>query len=232
MITDAQLRKAAEKSSDLYLRYIERDYNSTSSHEFSASFEKKIRKLRKRVDHPYFYKTLHKAAAVILAILISGSAWLAVDTEARAAFFGWVKEHYEMFFVYRFAGKSEEVTEPSQYQLELIPDGYSEKMTIDENGSVTVIYADNTGKRLKFGYMYNPNSTEWYIDTTNTIHSNSYVNGQPADLFISTSREVASIIMWTEESVDVAFYVSGFFDESTLIQLAESTRNTNLQFNK
>lgn len=38
--------------------------------------------------------------------------------------------------------------------------------------------------------------------------------------------------MWTEESVDVAFYVSGFFDESTLIQLAESTRNTNLQFNK
>ena len=144
MITDAQLRKAAEKSSDLYLRYVEQDYNSTPPHEFSASFEKKIRKLRKRADHPYFYKTLHKAAAVILAILISGSAWLAVDTEARAAFFGWVKEHYEMFFVYRFAGKSEEVTEPIQYQLELIPDGYSEKMTIDENGSVTVIYADNT----------------------------------------------------------------------------------------
>ena len=93
MITDAQLRKATEKSSDLYLRYVEQDYNSTPSHEFSASFEKKIRKLRKRADHPYFYKTLHKAAAVILAILISGSAWLAVDTEARAAFFGWVKEH-------------------------------------------------------------------------------------------------------------------------------------------
>ena len=103
MITDAQLRKAAEKSSDLYLCYIERDYNSTSSHEFSASFEKKIRKLRKRADHPYFYKTLHKAAAVILAILISGSAWLAVDTEARAAFFGWVREIYETYFVYRFA---------------------------------------------------------------------------------------------------------------------------------
>jgi len=70
LITDAQLRKAAEKSSDLYLRYVEQDYNSTPPHEFSASFEKKIRKLRKRADHPYFYKTLHKAAAVILAILI------------------------------------------------------------------------------------------------------------------------------------------------------------------
>ena len=52
MITDAQLRKAAEKSSDLYLRYVEQDYNSTPPHEFSASFEKKIRKLRKRADHP------------------------------------------------------------------------------------------------------------------------------------------------------------------------------------
>ena len=51
MITDAQLRKAAEKSSDLYLRYIERDYNSTSSHEFSASFEKKIRKLNFKIYH-------------------------------------------------------------------------------------------------------------------------------------------------------------------------------------
>ena len=53
MITDAQLRKAAEKSSDLYLRYVEQDYNSTPPHEFSASFEKKIRKLRKRADHPW-----------------------------------------------------------------------------------------------------------------------------------------------------------------------------------
>lgn len=110
MITDAQLRKAAEKSSDLYLRYVEQDYNSTPPHEFSASFEKKIRKLRKRADHPYFYKTLHKAAAVILAILISGSAWLAVDTEARAAFFGWVKEIYETYFVYRFASNSDEAS--------------------------------------------------------------------------------------------------------------------------
>lgn len=110
MITDAQLRKAAEKSSDLYLHYVERDYNSTPPHEFSASFEKKIKKLRKRADHPYFYKTLHKAAAVILAILISGSAWLAVDTEARAAFFGWVKEIYETYFVYRFASNSDEAS--------------------------------------------------------------------------------------------------------------------------
>ena len=102
--------------------------------------------------------------------------------------------------------------------------------------NIRLICADGSRKRvetvrsgqLPFSSLNEVN----YIDTTNTIHSNSYVNGQPADLFISTSREVASIIMWTEESVDVAFYVSGFFDESTLIQLAESTRNTNLQFNK
>lgn len=37
MITDAQLRKAAEKSSDLYLRYIERDYNSIKNLSKSVS---------------------------------------------------------------------------------------------------------------------------------------------------------------------------------------------------
>lgn len=86
MITDERLRAAAEKSSDLYLCCMEEGYDAIPPHEFSEPFERKIRKLKKRADHPYFYKMMHKVAVIILAVLIGGSAWLAVDTEARASF--------------------------------------------------------------------------------------------------------------------------------------------------
>ena len=168
MITDAQLRKAAEKFSDLYLRYVEQDYNSTPPHEFSASFEKKIRKLRKRADHPYFYKTLHKAAAVILAILISGSAWLAVDTEARAAFFGWVKEIYETYFVYRFASNSDEASIIS-YRPTWLPDGYTELYYDNTDNTTFVAYSNDAGQMISFSYSSATDETSWFIDRNSTI---------------------------------------------------------------
>lgn len=66
MITDERLRAAAEKSSDLYLRYMEEGYDAIPPHEFSAAFERKIRKLKKRADHPYFYKMMHKLPLLYL----------------------------------------------------------------------------------------------------------------------------------------------------------------------
>ena len=79
MITDERLRAAAEKSSNLYLRYMEEGYDAIRPHEFSEPFERKIRKLKKRADHPYFYKMMHKVAVIILAVLIGGSAWLSIQ---------------------------------------------------------------------------------------------------------------------------------------------------------
>lgn len=46
MITDERLRAAAEKSSNLYLRYMEEGYDAIRPHEFSEPFERKIRKLK------------------------------------------------------------------------------------------------------------------------------------------------------------------------------------------
>lgn len=64
MITDERLRAAAEKSSNLYLRYMEEGYDAIRPHEFSEPFERKIGKLKKRADHPYFYKMMHKVAVI------------------------------------------------------------------------------------------------------------------------------------------------------------------------
>jgi len=169
---------------------------------------------------------MKSCVAACLAVVLCLGAILATNAEARAAFVGWVKDTYEMFFVYRFSGEADVSAERNDYRPAWIPDGYSEHMIIDVNGGVTVRYKEESGKRMQFGYIHNPNSTEWYFDTTDTIQKSSSVNGRPADMLVSTNEDVASAIMWTAELSDVAFYVTGFFDEDTLINIAESVRES------
>lgn len=224
MISDGSLRAAATRSCEIYAAHLEKGYDPEDQHVFSSEFEKKIKKLKRKADHPVFYRTMQHVASIVLVILIAGGAFITVNAEARAAFVGWIKETYEMFFVYRYSGEADISSEPSNFRPEQIPDGYSEYMTIDENGGVTVLYKHESGKRMKFGYIHNPSSNVWYVDTTDTVRSDSFVNGQPAELFISTNKDVASIIMWTDGAENFAFYVSGFFDENELISIAESVR--------
>ena len=98
MITEEMLCAAAARSCELYTADLESGYNADVLHEFSPAFEKKIRKLKRRADHPAFYRTMNRVASILLAILIAIGAWISVDTEARAAIVGWVKEIYETYF--------------------------------------------------------------------------------------------------------------------------------------
>ena len=101
------LRSAAEKSCEIYVNRLEAGYDPKTQHKFSPEFEKKIKKLERKANHPIVYRSLQRIASIILVCLIACSAWLTVDAEARAAFFGWVKEIYETYFVYRFEGSAD-----------------------------------------------------------------------------------------------------------------------------
>lgn len=90
MITEEMLCAAAARSCEIYVSYLERGYTPENQHEFSLQFEKKIKKLKRKADHPVFYHATKRIASIVLAILITGGVWIAVDAEARAAFVGWV----------------------------------------------------------------------------------------------------------------------------------------------
>ena len=201
MITDERLRAAAEKSSDLYLCCMEEGYDAIPPHEFSEPFERKIRKLKKRADHPYFYKMMHKVAVIILAVLIGGSAWLAVDTEARASFFGWVKEVYEELFIYHFEDGRTSNEGKNNYYLTWIPEGYTQI--------------------LKFYYASPPDETFWQIESTNTAVEKITVDGCTADILISDDAAIGNTIVWMTAD-NAGFFISGFFTAEDLVRLAES----------
>lgn len=223
MVTEEMLCAAAARSCEIYVAYLERGYDPENQHEFSLQFEKKIKKLKRKADHPVFYHTTKRIASIVLAILISGGVWLAVDIEARAAFFGWIKEVYESYFVYRFEDDAVSNINPSSYRPTWLPSGYTEFYVDETENTVAIVYADEEGRMLKLNYIQNPNETDWFVKTEQVEIESATINGKPAELFISKDSETANAIIWTSDD-NTAFYLSAFLSKADLIKVAESVQ--------
>ena len=223
MITDEMLRIAAAKSCEMYVEWCIDSCDNDMQHIFSLQFERKIKKLKRKADHPLFYHAMHRVASILLALLIGASAWLVVDTEARAAVLGWIKDIYENFIIYQFDEKAEESVPANDYRPAWIPDGYTEFFVDMSTENKSVIYANETGEMLKFSYVHNPSETFWAIDLSHLEKSTTKVGEFPADLFISSSSDVASCILWSLPN-NTQFFVSAFLDEDNLVRVAESVQ--------
>ena len=220
MIFDEMLSAAAEESCIIYTAQVVGDYDVKSQHIFSLHFEKRMRKLKRRADHLVYYKAMRRVASIILIIFLAGSVWIAVDAEARAAVIGWVKEIYETYFIFRHDGTTDEVSESVDYRPTWIPDGYSEfRVKVSETRTV-VVYANDSGKMIRFNYIHNPDETDWFIDVSQAGVKSATINGNKADLLIAQNPDEANGIAWV--SADTAFYITGFVDETDLVKMAEN----------
>ena len=71
MITEAMLREAAHRASEVYTAYYEKDYDPKVPYAFPPEFEKKIDRLTHRAKHPVFYKAMR----CILFFIRPCAAW-------------------------------------------------------------------------------------------------------------------------------------------------------------
>ena len=102
MIGEERLRAAAAEADQALLNSL--PAASECEHDFSKSFEKKMRRVFRRARHPIVYRLPKQAACVFLIAVLAGASWLTFDVKARAAFFAWAKARYEHFVGYRFVG--------------------------------------------------------------------------------------------------------------------------------
>lgn len=235
MITEEMLKAAAVEADQVIMDSL--PASEKCGHEFSRSFQKKMRRIFRRANHPVLYKLIRSAACFVLAIILTGSAWLTVDAEAREAFIRWVKETYSTYSMYHFEGTdsetqtseeqpSEEQTAP-EYSLAWIPDGYTEWATENVGDSIYVMYADESGRLLTFGYLPGSDGTYMFLETTGYTQESTYVGNVPADFYLSHSLDKANSIVWTSPDGKTAFYLDGFFSKEELIDMAENVRSNN-----
>lgn len=219
MIPEEMLCAAAKKSCEIYSDCLLAECDAHGTHRFSAEFEKKIEKLKRNTAHPIRFHAARRVAAVFLALLLCGLAWLAMDVEARAAVFGWVRETYETFFVYRFEEEASPEASAANYRLTGLPDGYTEFSRSKTGDTASILYVNETGDLIQFSYAPARGRTDWFVDATDTVRTAALVSGNPADLLLSESPDVASAVLWTTPD-GTAFFLSGFLSEEALIELA------------
>lgn len=223
MITDEALRAALEEVDNAILASLPKP--SECEHQFSARFEKRMRKVRRRAKHPTVYKVLRQVACFLLAILILFSSVMVFSSEARAAVVDWIKEQFESFYHYFFVGgSSSESGERTEYELGWVPDGYQYLTSHVSENKRTILYANEYGQLLQFSYIFGSEDNPMYAKENEYTHKTVQVTGKSGDLYLSIDTAESNGLVWAEDDSDVLFCISAFCTEYELIRIAEGVQ--------
>ena len=221
MITDEMLRSSAARSSELFAHTITSDYDPAQQYEPSDLFEKKVRKLFHRAKHPYFYKAIQRIASIFLAAILIGSMYLAVDTEARAAFLDWIKEVYEHSIVYRIMPSSAAKDLP-HYELTWLPDGFGEPDIYENETVYSALYQNSsTGEIVIFDY-YRLSSEVQAKLFTDQQPEHVLVNGIIADFYAASSDSESNNLLWIDTEAGVFCAIDSNLSKDVILHIAES----------
>lgn len=216
-LTDELLVQHAAEAREIVLASLPEKVPPVS---WSKSFERKMQRLKRKADHPMWYRALRCAASVALAMLIGGSVWLTVDAAARNAVFEWFKAVYETYFVYHRGADAETTASAADYYPTWLPEGYSKFAVYDQEPTVTVLFSDASGNLLTLHYTQDTGEADWYVGIGQMDFQPAAVSGAPAELLIATEPDTANAVLWTTED-GTAFYVSGFLSEAEILRMAE-----------
>lgn len=229
MISESMLREAALQSGEIYVQFFESTCDAEEPHVFSTQFDQKIEKLHRKANFTALRTFVRYTAAILLVMLISGSAWLILDVKARAEFVCWIKWLYNSsYFAYKYETAEPPSKSAVRYELPSIPDGYTLFYEKEDNGMVAKVYKDSKGRFLKFKYAHNADEQFWLFDMTYSELTPTKVNGIDADLLLSHDENTANSVLWVLPD-NTAFFLSAFLDEEDLICLAESVEAIPIQ---
>lgn len=215
MISEEALRQAAAEASDCLVRSL--DEAGIPAHNFSARFERKMRRLIRRTRHPAAYRALVRVACAFLAFLLGSGVFLAVNPEARAAFFGWVRTQYEQLFVYDVANTGEQ-TELPEYTLGWLPEGYEEVGRYIYPEYIWILYSDNNNE-IDFLYSYD---NKLYLSYADSMVKQTCVKNLPAEFYYSQKDNGRNAIVWSDPDTPMLFIINSKFEENIMIRMAEN----------
>ena len=188
-------------------------------HTFSPQFERKMKRLSRKVSHLPAQRVLSRAAGFLLAFLLTGTIWLSVDTAAREAVFGWFRTVYETVFVYRFHG--EEPADLQTYRPTWLPEDWVEIDSWTEDTSATIVYLDSNEHYGYFDYALGNQGTASVIYGAEDPLSVT-VGGIAAELYLPAEGYTSSTLTWIDTNDQILFSISGDLPQEDLIRIAES----------
>ncbi len=218
--SDAQLADAVEF---LWHQYCENLPDVSDYHPaYSADFLKKMDRMCAEYSFKRKVKSfIQNVAVVVLLVIIIGSACLVTSPTARALVRTWIVELFEDTFVYHFF-ENDIQSEWRDYEITELPEGYLKIHADTVAGVCTQLY-QHEGDILAFVYHKIDEGTVHAIKDKE--RESTYVGRIAADYY-SSGDGTANTLVWIDEDAQVMFSLSGFFEQKTLVKIAESIQNT------
>lgn len=218
MISNERLREAARQAEKNLLASLPEPEDCEAT--FSPKFKRKMKKLVRRTDHPIRYWVQKTVACFLLVILLGGASVLALSTEARAAFVGWVREVYEIWFVYKHEGTVQQFPKDVVFQLTWLPDGFTELTRSVSGDPVCFIYEDEDCNSIMFAYTRNEESSSLYIETNGVDAQIVQIGHLYADLYLDKNINGTNSLAWN--NMGTLFLLYGNCSSDDLIKIAEN----------
>ena len=218
MINDAMLKQAAEELAIAINESLPDPKECV--YQFSPKFEKKLKRLTRRANHPILYRSLRMVASVLLVFMIGFGSILTVSTEAREIVFGWMRVRYQSMYEYFFEGEIEN-PENVTYYPQWLPEDCKFETSYSTLGGEVYIYFTPRDSLVQFSYISKSNE-KLYMDGVDAEQKDVMINGGSGKLYISHNEGQTSSLIWMDKSRTVLFSISGDYDEEVLIKMAEN----------
>lgn len=220
MVSEKMLKEAAAEADQVIMDSLPTP--AECEHEFSLSFQKKMRRTFRKAKHPTIYKLPKRIACFVLAVILISCAWLTVDAEARATFFTWVREQYEAFIEYKFIGDEPQENNVVEYELKWLPEGFSLQKEQKLGSGTYLTYTDSSGQRIIFSYLQGNDATSLFLASDYTDVQTVQVGNIKAD-FYQASQEISDNgLAWVSEKENLCFCITAPLPKDTMVKLAES----------
>ena len=220
MLTDKLLAAAAAEVNEAMLRGLPEPGDCAP--EFSTRFEWKMRRVLRRGNHPAAYRVMQRAASIVLVLLIGFASILAVSPTVRANVWGWIRERYESWVIYRYEDSVPSDVEVIEYKLTDLPEGYTEIRRSNMPDIETIVYEDADGSFLFFSYSKNPEAIMYLVKAEGYAIEEIEVRDMKGEVYSAEDASNSNCIIWSDDTENTMFYISGYFNREELIDLAES----------
>ena len=195
---------------------------ASESHCFSANFERKMRTLIRKTNHPRTYSFLCTAASVSIVLLLSFVITITFSTTARAVVINWIKEYCAPYIEYIIPESQHK--ELSNYHISALPAEYIELSRTNTGDSCIVIYEDSQGQQIHLIYSKNPNEGHLFVIGEESTSVEVIISGYTADLYIPQNANEKLSLVWYDTTRHTLFYISAQISQSELVYYAESIK--------
>lgn len=216
-MSDTVIKKAIIDSYDREVDSYEKELASVSPHEFSVSFERKMKNLLKAPTAKYvrvFRRPMRLALAVTLSIIMVVSGALVAFAISRPEIRTYIKEMIDSIR-YRFTQDVAEETKEFEYIKPKAPGAFRITEEEKEANKYMLLYTDDDHRFINY-VQYEPNASTIHISDTGA-KENIKIKGNEAEMYV---EDDTYYLIWNNGNYVFTLY--GDCTKEDLIKMAEN----------